>query len=91
MAKPRASANEIRVKVVDRQLEFLENRAKELGLSSKAELLRWYIVSDMAKSIGERESKGKRRFSLRGITSGSTVTDEDLEEVKKIWESRPLP
>ncbi len=35
--------------------------------------------------------KKKRRISLRGITSGSKVTDAELEEVKKIWETRPLP
>ena len=33
----------------------------------------------------------KKRISLCGITSGSKVTDADLEEVKKIWNARPLP
>ncbi len=77
---------ELRVKIADNQLEFIENRARELGLSSKAELIRWYIMSDMAGIINvEREQNKvkKERGSLEGVISGSTVTDEDFEEAKK--------
>jgi hypothetical protein len=80
-------AYEVKTKVSDRQLEFLENRAKELGLS-KEELLRWYVISDMVKVVDDRQKivkAEKKQFSLEGIISGSTVTDEDFEEAKKIW------
>jgi excisionase family DNA binding protein len=33
-------------------------------------------------------SKPKKRISLEGIISGSKVTDEDFEEVKKQWYSK---
>jgi len=86
MEKSATLSHEIRVRVADRQIEFLENRSKELGLSSKSELLRWYIVSDMVKTITtEYEKPKKKRISLEGITSGSTVTEADIEEVKKQW------
>lgn len=32
----------------------------------------------------ERKTK---RISLQGITDGSNVTDQDIQEVKKIWRS----
>ena len=55
MAHPEVSDYEISVKVASRQLEFLENRARELGIS-KEEMIRWYIVSDMIRAIDtERE------------------------------------
>lgn len=44
----------LEVSVEGPQLEFLENKAKELGLS-KEELLRWYIVSDM---VGTKKRTG---------------------------------
>jgi hypothetical protein len=34
---------------------------------------------------GLESGKPKKRISLEGIISGSTVTDEDFEEVKKQW------
>ena len=54
MTHPEASILEI--KVEGSQLEFLEKRGKELGLS-KEELVKWYIVSDMVKVIDVREKK----------------------------------
>jgi hypothetical protein len=59
VSKPQISGHRISVKVADRRLEFLEDRSKELGLSSKAELFRWYIVSDMAGIIGGGHNKDK--------------------------------
>jgi hypothetical protein len=90
MTHPEASILEI--KVEGSQLEFLEKRGKELGLS-KEELVKWYIVSDMAKIIDVREKNRtkKKRFSLQGIVSAGTVTDEDIEEAKKIWQPKTLP
>ena len=90
MSKPQVSDHRISVEVADRQYEFLENRAKELGLSSTAELLRWYITSDMARVIetgmGESELKEERVF-LEGIISDGRVSESDIKEVEREWES----
>jgi len=42
-------------------MEFLEKRAKELGLSSRSELIRWYIVSDMEGSIDAKHEDEKKK------------------------------
>lgn len=90
MSKLQVPNHRINVKVADRQNEFLENRAKELGLSSKAELLRWYIVSNMAKFIGTERSDNKlkeERVFLEGIISDGRMTESDIREVEKEWET----
>jgi hypothetical protein len=89
MPKPQVSNHRVSVKIQERQYEFLEERAKELGLSSKAELLRWYITSDMAKFIEIEKSIGKskeERVFLEGIISDGRVTESDIREVEKEWE-----
>ena len=89
MSKPQASNHRVSVKVAERQYEFLEDRAKELGLSSKAELLRWYITTDMAKTIEIERFEGKskkERVFLEGVISDGRVTESDIEEVEKEWE-----
>jgi hypothetical protein len=88
MARPGVSVLEIRVE--EPQLEFLEKKAKELGLS-KEELVKQYIASDMIKTIDAAGEEKKKRFSLQGIVSAGTVTDEDIEEAKKIWQPQTLP
>ena len=93
MAHSEVSDYEISVKLAGRQLEFLEDRSKELGIS-KEELIRWYIVSDMAKAIDverEHEKPKKEQFSLMGITHDGRVTDEDIEEVVNEWSKSELP
>lgn len=90
MSKPQVSNHRVSVKVADRQYEFLEDRAKELGLSSKAELLRWYIVSDMAKFVGTERSDNKLkkgRVFLEGVISDGRITESDIREVEKEWET----
>ena len=92
MAKIDVLEREISIKLADQQWEFLENRTKELGIS-KEELVKWYIVSDMLKTIdAAKENKTKKkRFSLQGIVSAGTVTDKDIEKAKKIWQPKILP
>lgn len=83
MARPEASDSEISIKLADRQLRFLESRAKELGIS-EAEVIRWYIVPDMARTAdAERDLKRREEepFSLMGIIRDGRITDEDIEEV----------
>jgi excisionase family DNA binding protein len=44
-------------------------------------------------SSGSRDGQGqpkRKRFSLRGLTSGSIFTDKDLEEARREWENRTL-
>jgi len=36
------------------------------------------------------EQPKRKRFSLRGLTSGSIFTDKDLEEARREWENRTL-
>ena len=93
MAHPEVSDYEISVKVASRQLEFLENRARELGIS-KEEMIRWYIVSDMIRAIDtEREHKSSEseQFSLMGIIRDGRITDEDIEKVVAEWNRTELP
>ena len=83
MARPEMSDSEISIKLAGRQLRFLESRAKELGIS-EAEVIRWYIVSDMARTADtERDLKRREEepFSLMGIIRDGRITDKDIEEV----------
>ena len=83
MARPEVSVHEISVKVADRQFAFLENRAKELGVS-KEELVKLYI----ARAIdAEREHKTSetKQFSLMGIVRDGRVTDAEIDEVIAEW------
>ncbi|MBM3211658.1 hypothetical protein FJZ33_05545 [Candidatus Poribacteria bacterium] len=74
----------LEIKVKEAQLEFLENKAEKLGIS-KEELVKLYIINDMLKTFENITPKKKKRISLEGITSGSTVTDDDFEEAKRQW------
>ena len=82
MVKQHLSDHENRIKVADRQLAILEDRANELGLSSKAELLMWYITNDMARVTyveSEQSKLKKERVHLEGIVSDGRVTEADIE------------
>jgi len=58
MTKIKEPSHRISVKVAEKQLKFLENRVNELGLSSTAELLRWFIIREMDKfSISEKKQE----------------------------------
>lgn len=71
----------LEVKVEGSQLEFLENKAKELGIP-KEELAKLYIVRAIDS---ERE---EAHFSLEGLCKeGPPITDEDIEEVINEWNS----
>jgi hypothetical protein len=74
----------LEVTVEGTQLEFLENKAKQLGLS-REELAKLYI----AKAIDvEREES---QFSLEGLSKeGLPITDKDIEEVIKEWNKTEL-
>ena len=90
MSKPQVSNHRVSVKVAERQYKFLEDRARDLGLSSKAELLKWYITSDMAKVIEIERAGGKskeERVFLEGIISDGRVTESDIREVAEEWET----
>ena len=82
MTRPEVSVLEVEVE--GSQLEFLESKAKERGIS-KEELIKQYIEKAINAEREDIKPKEKR-ISLQGITSGSKLTDADLEEVKKIWD-----
>ncbi|MBM3211529.1 hypothetical protein FJZ33_04860 [Candidatus Poribacteria bacterium] len=41
-----------------------------------------------SEEMKKLESSGKKRYSLKGLTSGSTFTDEDIDEARKAWEKQ---
>jgi hypothetical protein len=43
-----------------------------------------------SEEMKKLESSGneKKRYSLRGLTSGSTFTDADIDEARKAWEKQ---
>ena len=50
------------------------------------ESLKEYVESSK-KAINNEQPK-RKRFSLRGLTSGSTFTDADIVEARKEWEKQ---
>jgi len=49
------------------------------------------FIRNSSIDADDNKPKKKKRISLEGIISDGRVTDEELEEVKKIWDARPLP
>ncbi len=68
MTKIKEPSHRISVKVAETQLKFLENRVNELGLSSTAELLRWFIIREMDK-FPIREKKQEKKSGKIKIKS----------------------
>jgi excisionase family DNA binding protein len=60
----------------------------------KAQMLggKWVVASDNLKEFltgsyrKPAASGGKKRVSLRGVTDGNNLTDQDFQEARKIWE-----
>jgi hypothetical protein len=79
MARPEVSAT-LEVRIEGSQLEFLESKAKELGIS-KQELAKLYIE----KAINaEREED---HFSLEGrFKDGPPIPEEIIDEVIAEWD-----
>ena len=55
-------------------------RARKMGT-------KWLITEDALREYfrDTRETKKNGRISLQGITSGSIITDEDIEKSKEVW------
>ena len=65
----------------------LEQAAELAGCSERV-----FVESLDEHGTDENSKPEKKRFSLEGIFNGDwQVTDQDFEEVKKIWRSRELP
>lgn len=80
MAHAEVTEYEISVKVASQQLEFLESRSKELGLS-KEELIKLYITKAIDKECE------KSRFSLEGFfKDGPPIAKEIIDEVIAEWD-----
>jgi len=79
MARSEVSDHEISVRLAGRQLEFLENKARELGIS-KEELVRLYISKVVDAEHGEDQ------ISLEGFfKDGPAITKEIIDEVIDEW------
>ena len=75
MARSEVSDHEISVRLAGRQLEFLENKARELGIS-KEELVRLYISKVVDAEHGEDQ------ISLEGFfKDGPAITKEIIDAV----------
>lgn len=65
----------------------LKNTAQKLIIGLKDDELKEVI--DFIEFIKEKDKKIKKkeaqRISLQGFVTGSTVSDEDIEEAKRIW------
>ena len=80
MARPEASVIEIEIE--NPQLEFLESKARELGIS-KEELVKQYI---------KRVIDTERTSSLEGIfKEGAPITEEAIGEVIEEWNNAKSP
>ena len=80
MARPEASVIEIEIE--NPQLEFLESKAQELGIS-KEELVKQYI-----KRVIDTECTS----SLEGIfKEGAPITEEAISEVIEEWNNAKSP
>jgi excisionase family DNA binding protein len=61
----------------------------------KAQMLggKWVVASDNLKEFltgsyrKPSSSEESKRISLRGITDGNNLTDQDFQEARKIWEA----
>jgi len=79
MACSEVSDYEISVRLADRQLEFLKNKARELGIS-KEELVKLYIT----KAIDAEHEENQ--LSLEGFfKDGPPITKEAIDEVIDEW------
>ena len=83
MKMPELVEHEITIKVADRQLELLENRAKELGLS-KEELVKRYI----AEAIGDDQQVSQKQrlariLSIKGKYSSVLTSSDEFAQRKQ--------
>jgi DNA binding domain, excisionase family len=62
----------------------------------KAQMLggKWVVASENLREFltgSYSKLEGKQRTSLRGMFNDGKITDQDIEEAKKIWEVEALP
>lgn len=80
---PELVEHEITIKVADRQLEILENRARELGLS-KEELIKRYIAEAIgAKQQISQEKRLARILSVKGKYSSVLTSSDEFAQRKR--------
>jgi hypothetical protein len=84
MEIPNVTEREIMIKIENQQLEFLEGKAKELGLS-KDELIKQYItkaITDESKKF-QREQRLALINSVRGKYADSLSSSDDFAQRKQ--------
>jgi len=62
----------------------------------KAQMLggKWMVASDNLREFltaSYKKPEDVKRVSLEGMFSDGTITDEDIEKVKTVWETETLP
>jgi len=84
MTIPETIEPEITIKIAYRQLEFLENKAKELGLS-KEELIKRYIAKaiDDESSQVSREQRLAQILSVKGKYSSVLTNSDEFAQLKQ--------
>jgi len=89
--KKHIGARTLNFALTDRALEMLDFVRESLGAASRSEAIR-YLIRDKYEQLSSTQdavgiaTQQQRPFSLRGITDGNELTDEDFEEAKAIWE-----
>ena len=55
---------------------------------------KWMVASDTLREFltaSYEKPEDKKRVSLEGMFSDGSITDEDIEEAKAVWEAKTLP
>lgn len=85
----------IRVSLVltKRAAEMLDVVKRTVGATSRSEAIRHLIREKYQEVTGPQTVVGiaTRRVSLRGLTDGNELTEDDFEEASRIWEVPTSP
>jgi len=73
--------------LTDKGVKMLDTIARVIGATSRSEALRMLILEKYREVMSPQTGIAT---SLRGITDGNELTEEDFEELKGIWESEAL-
>ena len=71
--------------MLKQQLHMLIERLQESDLKTVEDYVQFLIQQSERHANKGKSTPQNRRISLRGIITGSQVTDQDLVETKSIW------
>jgi hypothetical protein len=70
--------------LTEKGVKMLDTIARVIGATSRSEALRMLILEKYREVMSPQTGVGIAT-SLRGITDGNELTEEDFEELKGIW------